>query len=294
MTRVVLVALLLLAACTASTGPGPSSDGLLRQMRACLADPEAPPCTIVDPDRGFVVIKDDDRAKPYAWLLVPSTDVTGIEDPAVFVAPVAGFWAVGWQVGRGLVPAPPEGLGLAINSVAGRSQNLLHIHVSCVLPEVRAALATATIGPDWAGAPFLTLAGQRFNARRVVRLEPSPFLLLRDLPGAVEDMAAQSLAVIGRAGGTRWALRPDRPCRKLTGREVRPEQRAVCNLRGVHGIVPELRVRHRTGSQLRRADAVARELADSRNARPAQRDKKRETGDDHCRRRPAKELSHIV
>jgi len=201
MIRAALLGLLGLAACAAPTDPGPSSDSLLRAMRACLADPAATPCTIVDPDRGFVVIKDDDRAKPYAWLLVPSTDVTGIEDRAVFVAPVAGFWAVGWQQGRRLVPAPPERLGLAINSVAGRSQDLLHIHISCVAPDVAAALADAAIGPGWAEAPFLTLAGQRFNARRVARLEPSPFLLLRDLPGAVENMAGQSLAVVGHAGG---------------------------------------------------------------------------------------------
>jgi len=35
----------------------------------------------------------------------------------------------------------------------------------------------------------------------VARLEPSPFLLLRDLPGAAEDMAGQSLAVVGHADG---------------------------------------------------------------------------------------------
>ena len=62
-------------------------------MRSCLADPDQRPCTLVEASRGFVVIKDRDRTKPYAWLLVPSTDVTGIEDPAVFEAPVAGFFA---------------------------------------------------------------------------------------------------------------------------------------------------------------------------------------------------------
>lgn len=200
--RRALALLLGLAACALPPGAaGPRSDGLYRQMRACLADPGQGPCTLVAPERGFVVIKDRDRAKPYAWLLVPSTDVTGIEAPAVFEAPVAGFWQIGWQVGRRLVPAPPEGLGLAINSLAGRSQNLLHIHVSCVAPAVREALAAAELGPDWAEAPFLELAGQRFNARRVERLEPSPFLLLRDLPGAAEDMGGQSLGVIGAADG---------------------------------------------------------------------------------------------
>ena len=193
----------LLAACTpAGMAEGPRSDGLYRQMRACLADPgQGVPCTVTEPRRGFVLIKDDDPKKPFAWLLVPSTDVTGIEDPAVLVAPVADFWSVGWDFAGQLLPAPPEGRALAINSKAGRSQNLLHIHVSCIPPELRAALATADIGPDWRAEPFLMLGGQAFNVRTVARLDPSPFVLLRDLPGAAEDMGGQSLAVIGRAGG---------------------------------------------------------------------------------------------
>ena len=201
MRRALAVAALL-AACALPQERGPRSDGLLRQMRSCLADPDQRPCTLVEASRGFVVIKDRDRTKPYAWLLVPSTDVTGIEDPAVFEAPVAGFWQIGWQVGRRLVPAPPEGLGLAINSVAGRSQNLLHIHVSCV--------AARGCAPRWRARPSARTGRPSRSSRsrasastpaRVDRLEPSPFLLLRDLPGAAEDMGGQSLAVIGAADG---------------------------------------------------------------------------------------------
>jgi CDP-diacylglycerol pyrophosphatase len=194
--------LLALVGCALPTATGPRSDGLYRAMRTCLAEGTAAPgCTVVDPTRGFVVLKDDSPEKPVAWLIVPSTDVTGIEDPAVFRAPVAEFWRIGWEIGRGLVPAPREGQGLAINSQAGRTQNLLHIHISCVAPDVAAALAEADVGSAWAEKPFLTLAGQDFNARTVDRLDPSPFLLLRDLPGAAEDMGGQSLAVIGRRGG---------------------------------------------------------------------------------------------
>lgn len=201
-SRVTLAAALL-AACAPSAGAeGPRSDGLYRQMRACLADPgQGTPCTVTDPRRGLVLIKDDDPAKRFAWLLVPSTDVTGIEDPAVFVAPVANFWKIGWTFAGELLPAPPEGRALAINSKAGRSQNLLHIHVSCIPLGLRDALAEADIGPAWRAEPFVTVDGQAFNVRTVERLEPSPFLLLRELPGAAEDMGGQSLAVIGRAGG---------------------------------------------------------------------------------------------
>jgi CDP-diacylglycerol pyrophosphatase len=201
-----LAALLLLAACAAPAPPpasrAPDPNGLLHQMQACLAETElAPPCTEVDRARGFVVIKDHSPAKPVAWLIVPDREVTGIEDPRALRPPVVDFWTYGWEVGRRLVPADHAGLALAINSQAGRSQNLLHIHISCVRPEVRQALAGASIGPDWAPEPFVRFGDSRYNARRVASLDPSPFLLLADRPGARADMGAQSLAVIGSADG---------------------------------------------------------------------------------------------
>jgi CDP-diacylglycerol pyrophosphatase len=171
-------------------------------MRACLAQSTpAPPCTRVDRARGFVVIKDDDRAKPDAWLIVPATEVTGIEDPRALRPPVADLWAYGWEVAGELLERPGQAMALAINSKAGRSQDLLHIHISCVLPEVAAGLARAPIGPEWAAAPFVFFDGHPYNVRRVAALEPSPFLELRELPGASADMAAQSLAAIGAADG---------------------------------------------------------------------------------------------
>ena len=171
-------------------------------MRACLADPSGKDCTEVDRARGFVILKDDDPAKPAAWLIVPDHEVTGIESPAVFRPPVADFWRNGWQAGARLLPdAPPADRALAINSKAGRSQNLLHIHISCVLPEVRDALAGAAIGAEWAAEPFVRFGGHAYNARRVASLDRSPFLRLAELPGARERMGEQSLAVAGSADG---------------------------------------------------------------------------------------------
>jgi CDP-diacylglycerol pyrophosphatase len=198
-----LALVLALAACAAPRPSAPPDrDGLFRQMQACLAETElAPPCTAVDRARGFVIVRDDDREKPDAWLIVPDREVTGIEDPRALRPPVVDFWRYGWEAGRRLVPGRPEDLGLAINSKQGRTQDLLHIHISCVLPAVRDALAGAAIGPDWAAAPFVEFRGHAYNARRVATLEPSPFLLLAELPGARERMAEQSLAVLGSAGG---------------------------------------------------------------------------------------------
>jgi CDP-diacylglycerol pyrophosphatase len=208
MRRLALVLALALAACAAPRPAAPPDrNGLFRQMQACLAETElAPPCTEVDRARGFVIIKDDDPAKPDAYLIVPDREVTGIEDPAALRAPVLSFWRYGWDAGRRLVPGRPADLGLAINSKAGRTQDLLHIHIACVLPEVRDALAGAAIGPDWAAAPFVEFRAHAYNARKVATLDPSPFLLLAQLPGARADMAEQSLAVIGSADGGYFVL----------------------------------------------------------------------------------------
>jgi CDP-diacylglycerol pyrophosphatase len=200
-----LVLALALAACAvppASPSRAPNPNALFEVMQTCLAQETlAPPCTAVDRSRGYVVIKDNSPEKPDAWLIVPDREVTGIEDPRALVRPVVNFWSYGWYLGSRLLPQPPDNRGLAINSEAGRSQDLLHIHISCVLPEVREALARATIGPEWAAEPFVMFRGHAYNARRVAALEPSPFLLLRELPGAAEDMGAQSLGVIGTADG---------------------------------------------------------------------------------------------
>ena len=203
--RIVAAALLLVGACAPAAPPpasrAPNTDGLLHAMQACLADHAGTGCTAVDPVRGFVIIKDDDPTKPHAYLIVPDHEVTGIESPAVFQAPVADFWRYGWAFGSQSVTAAPADLGLAINSKAGRTQNLLHIHISCVLPAVREALTGATIGPDWAPAPFVAFGDHAYNARKVASLDRSPFQLLGELPGARERMAEQSLAVVGSGDG---------------------------------------------------------------------------------------------
>ena len=203
MRRALALGLLLAACAAAPPAPVPAErDALVRQMQACLAEPEpAPPCLAVDRAGGFVVLKDRDPAKPDGYLIVPDREVTGIEDPRALRPPVAELWRHGWAVGTALVPAPAAGRGLAINSKAGRTQDLLHIHISCVRAEVREALEAARLGPDWAPEPRLVLAGRAWNARRVAGLEPSPLLRLAELPEARIDMAAQSLAAVGLEDG---------------------------------------------------------------------------------------------
>lgn len=194
-----------LAGCGTAPSPAgparsdPNPNGLLHAMQACLASGPSVTCPVVAPALGYVVLKDDSPAKPDAWLIVPAFEVTGIEDPRALHPPVADLWRIGWDHSARLLPQPPQNRALAINSRAGRSQNLLHIHISCVMPAVRDTLAQTALGPDWRP---VTLAGTPYRARTVATLDVSPFLLLASLPEAASDMADQSLAVIGAANGT--------------------------------------------------------------------------------------------
>jgi CDP-diacylglycerol pyrophosphatase len=163
------------------------------------------PCALVDLDKAYVVLKDINGDTQY--LLMPTAKITGIEDPAVLAPGAANYFADAWDERHFTIEAakaalPREAISLAINSVSGRTQNQLHIHIDCVKPEVRDAVRRqlAAIGDKWAplAAP---LAGHPYRAVRVLGdgLDgANPFTLVADgIPGARAAMANQTLVVIG-------------------------------------------------------------------------------------------------
>jgi CDP-diacylglycerol pyrophosphatase len=90
---------------------------------------------------------------------------------------------------------------LAINSVSGRSQNQLHIHIDCLSSEINEVLQRhlPDIGPAWSPFPEL-LVGHRYMAMRVIgsNLNVNPFRLLAlRIPGAADFMGTFSLVVVG-------------------------------------------------------------------------------------------------
>ncbi len=157
------------------------------------------PCVSVDEVRGYAILKDIVGATQF--LLIPTAQVTGIEDPAVLAPDAPNYFSEAWEA-RGNVEAlakralPREDVSLAINSVAGRTQNQLHIHIDCLSPEVAAALAVhgAEIGESWAPFP-VRLAGHEYRTMRVETLDrpgADPFELLER-----SDRARESLVVVG-------------------------------------------------------------------------------------------------
>jgi CDP-diacylglycerol pyrophosphatase len=166
-------------------------------------DPE--PCVEVELGGGYSILKDSDGATQF--LLIPDTRVTGIESPQLQRPESPNYfadaWRARWWVERaaGRVIAR-DWMSLAINSVPGRTQNQLHIHMDCIRAEVRQALAdhASEVGAVWAPFPVL-LARHRYNALKVEseNLDAvNPFRLLADgLSGAGADMGSQTLLVVG-------------------------------------------------------------------------------------------------
>ena len=163
------------------------------------------PCSLVDLHEGYAVLKDIRGATQF--LLIPTARVTGIEDPQVLAPGVPNYWEAAWQA-RTLMaeragrPVPREDVGLAINSVHGRSQNQLHIHIDCLNAGVKQALAEAAgrIGEGWSRlAP--SLSGHFYFAMRVEApdlAEVDPFRLVADgIPSAAADMGDQTIVVAG-------------------------------------------------------------------------------------------------
>lgn len=159
-------------------------------------------CRYYSKTRDFIILKDNSPAKPAAYLIIPTTKVTGIEDPRIFLPPVADFWAYGWQQAGIYLKKPAVETGLAINSEFGRTQNQLHIHISCVRQDVAQVLAeNAARIHDNPADPIALALGPHSNIYRAIEAASltakSPFELVARMPGAAGDMKEHSIAVIG-------------------------------------------------------------------------------------------------
>lgn len=163
------------------------------------------PCAAVDLEKGYVVLKD--LVGDTQYLLMPTAKVTGIEDPQILAPNAPNYFADAWRERHFSVTAakhelPRGDLSLAINSVYGRTQNQLHIHIDCVAPAVRDAVAKniAALGDKWtpfpdplAGYPYRALRLGEDGLDRVNAFER----IAEGIPGAREAMGKQTLVVVG-------------------------------------------------------------------------------------------------
>ena len=167
------------------------------------------PCELVDTDKGYVVLKD--IVGDSQFLVMPTERITGMEDPAILAPTTPNYWQAAWEA-RHYVdervhrPLPRDAISLAINSISGRTQNQLHIHVDCVRPDVQAALHEhlANLGASWTQFP-VKLSGHDYMAMRIDSPDlnkANPFVLLAEgIPEARADMAHYTLVVAGETNG---------------------------------------------------------------------------------------------
>jgi CDP-diacylglycerol pyrophosphatase len=167
------------------------------------------PCAEVDLGGGFAVLKDINGATQF--LLIPTTEVGGIESRALLAPLASNYFADAWQA-RSFVEKtlghamPRDMLSLAINSEQGRTQDQLHIHIDCIRADVRDTLARdrAKIGWRWSELDD-PLAGHHYRAMRVAGptlFGHNPFKLLAwGVRGARADMGRHTLVVVGMQFG---------------------------------------------------------------------------------------------
>jgi CDP-diacylglycerol pyrophosphatase len=215
------LAALLVAGCvsaTVSLPPPPTHAGGQALWRIihdqCLPDErdhqDPAPCALVrlkdGEAHGYVVLKD--RAGIAQHLLMPTAKITGIEDPQILQPDAANYFARAWDERRFVEqrlghPLDRTQLSIAVNSVYGRSQDQLHLHIDCVDAGVAAALRGADVPRTGAGRP-IALKGRAYRVRWLAadQLErTNPFkLLAHTVPGARRDMGAWTLALVGGVG----------------------------------------------------------------------------------------------
>lgn len=182
-----------------------------RCVRGEVTDLDPAPCSAVDLDGGWAVLKDLEGVRQY--LLIPTAKVTGVESLELIAPGTPNYFAAAWR-SRSFTEAaaggtlPRDWVSLAVNSSVSRSQNQLHIHIDCLRADVHDALArhAAEIGPDW--APFGPLLnGHSYDAMAVEGddLLVNPFRLRADaLADPGYEMGIQTLVVAG-------AVRDGRP-----------------------------------------------------------------------------------
>ncbi|WP_337013751.1 CDP-diacylglycerol diphosphatase [Pantoea sp. AS142] len=162
---------------------------------------EPGPCQRVDLPHRYAMLKD--LHGPLQYLLIPLDRITGIESPQLLQPAAPNYFALAWHERTLLAqrrgsPVDDWALSLAINAQYGRTQNQLHIHLSCLRPDVRQQLdhLTPQLTAQWQST---TLRKHRYWLRALTPAEltqQSAFIRLADeRPEARTEMGKYGLAL---------------------------------------------------------------------------------------------------
>lgn len=161
------------------------------------------PCARVNLQEGYVLFKD--RNGPLQYLLMPTWRINGTESPLLLKPQTPNYFWQAWQ-NRHIMsekngqPVPDDAISLTINSRTGRTQNHLHLHISCLRPDIREQLDRniGAISTRWLLLPG-GIKGHQYLARRVTEYalaQKSPFIMLsEEVPEARNHMGRFAFAM---------------------------------------------------------------------------------------------------
>lgn len=207
-----VAAVLALAGLSAGLSRAADPDALWKIVHGkCVPDEQdahnPSPCAQVDLSLGDAVLKDNSPSKPTHFLLIPTTRITGIESPLLLTSDAVNYFAAAWDSRHFVAdivehPLRRDQIALAVNSISGRSQDQLHIHIDCVRPDVRAVLSQyqSSMTTNWTVLP-IPLQGHRYRVMRISGADldaVQPFKLVADfVPGARAQMGTETIVVVG-------------------------------------------------------------------------------------------------
>lgn len=139
-------------------------------------------------------------------LTIPTSRTSGIESPSVMNNSLPNLWDIAWE-GRKYLPGFNNGtlrrdqIALAINSSIGRSQDQLHIHTSCIRPDVVATIQkeASGISSEWRYM-YDDIDGNYYKVKSIEAEDLKDFNIFYELPRSIRlsqsRMAKQTLVVI--------------------------------------------------------------------------------------------------
>jgi CDP-diacylglycerol pyrophosphatase len=209
LTKRVLIPLIILAAAVGRVAAA-ERDLLWGVVQVCVANHEltggAFPCLDVDTiqgiARGFAVVRAP--LQQTHIVVTPTARMVGIEDHALQSADAPNYFADAWKARKYVLdsiepPLSERGIGLAVNSRPGRSQDQLHIHIDCVRRRYVQLLRQHDAGlsaDKWTRLTF-ALRGRYYWAMLInspdlaaTNVFRTAATLLRVSPGHMEDVTA--------------------------------------------------------------------------------------------------------
>lgn len=167
------------------------------------------PCSLISEADGYVVLKDRNGALQF--LLLPIAKITGVESHKLLSPATPNFLSEAWRARHFMEERRGAAINdrvysLAVNAQWGRTQNQLHVHISCLRPDIRQQLDAldSTLNAQW---QTHRLGEHDYIIRVITRDEfkrTSPFIrIANELPGAQEKMGSYGIAIAALKDGRR-------------------------------------------------------------------------------------------